>query len=47
MKILTENAQQYVAFGEDLYGDRLTARNLNENLFPLSMLKSKYFDHYF
>ena len=31
-KISTKNAQQYVAFGEDLYGDRLTARNLNENL---------------
>ena len=31
-KISAKNAQQYVAFGEDLYWDRLTARNLNENL---------------
>ena len=30
-KISAKNAQQYVAFGEDLYWDRLTARNLNEN----------------
>ena len=26
-KISAKNAQQYVAFGEDLYWDRLTARN--------------------
>ena len=31
-KISTENAQQYVASGEDLIGDRLTARNLKQNL---------------
>ena len=32
IKISTENAQQYVALLEGFNGDRLTARNLNENL---------------
>ena len=32
-KILTENAQQYVALWEDLIGDRIgDARHLNKNL---------------
>ena len=38
-KISAKNAQQYVAFGEDLYWDRLTARNLNENLKKKSLTK--------
>ena len=33
--------------GRIYMGIALQTRNLNENLFPLSMLKSKYFDHYF
>ena len=28
----TENALEYLAFGKNFNGDRLTARNLNENL---------------
>ena len=31
-RILTENAQQYVALQEEFLGDRLAARHLNENL---------------
>ena len=31
-KISTENALEYLAFGKNFNGDRLTARNLNENL---------------
>ena len=31
-RILTETAQHYVALLEGFIGDRLTARNLNENL---------------
>ena len=30
--ISTENALEYLAFGKNFNGDRLTARNLNENL---------------
>ena len=32
IKSSTENAQQYVALQEEFLGDRLAARNLNENL---------------
>ena len=31
-KISTENALEYLAFGDEFIMDRLTARNLNKNL---------------
>ena len=43
-RILTENAQQYVASGEGFFGDRIgDARHLNENLEKNLQIESVYY----